>query len=80
MQKEEVLNNRLNDALAMLEEIQNTKTAESLKAESLAAKLTETSTELETAKTTVVRDKGQGSGKGQGTGERSSPAGQGPRL
>lgn len=59
MQKEDVLNNKLNDALAMVEEIQKTKAVESLKAESLAVKLNETSAELETAKTTVVRDKGR---------------------
>lgn len=40
----------------MVEETQKTKTAESLKAESLTTKLNETLTELETAKTKMVRD------------------------
>lgn len=54
MQKEDVLNNKLNDALAMIEEIQKTKRAESLKAESLSMKLNETLAELETARTKMV--------------------------
>lgn len=54
MQKEDVLNNKLNDALAMIEEIQKTKMAESLKAESLSMKLNETLAELETARTKMV--------------------------
>ncbi|XP_008571079.1 PREDICTED: forkhead-associated domain-containing protein 1 [Galeopterus variegatus] len=53
-QKEDVLNNKLNDALAMVEETQKTKTAESLKAESLTMKLNETLAELETAKTKMI--------------------------
>lgn len=55
VQKEDVLNNKLNDALAMVEETQKTKTAESRKAENLAMKLNETLAELETAKTKTVR-------------------------
>lgn len=55
MQKEDVLNNKLNDALAAVEETQKTKAAESLKAESLGVKLSETLAELETAKTKMVR-------------------------
>ncbi|XP_030182157.1 forkhead-associated domain-containing protein 1 isoform X5 [Lynx canadensis] len=54
VQKEEVLNNKLNDALAMIEEIQKTKMAESLKAESLSMKLNETLAELETARTKMI--------------------------
>ncbi|KAM4871600.1 forkhead-associated domain-containing protein 1 isoform 2-T2 [Thomomys bottae] len=53
-EKETMLNNKLNDALAMVEETQQTKTAESLKAESLALKLNETLAELETAKTKMI--------------------------
>ncbi|XP_053431309.1 forkhead-associated domain-containing protein 1 isoform X1 [Nycticebus coucang] len=53
-QKEAVLNNKLNDALAMIEETQKMQTAESLKAESLAIKLNETLAELETAKTKMI--------------------------
>ncbi|XP_062962603.1 forkhead-associated domain-containing protein 1 isoform X2 [Cynocephalus volans] len=53
-QKEDILNNKLNDALAMVEETQKTKTAESLRAESLTMKLNETLAELETAKTKMV--------------------------
>ncbi|KAG8505629.1 Forkhead-associated domain-containing protein 1, partial [Galemys pyrenaicus] len=53
-QKEDVLNNKLNDALAMVEETQKTKMTESLKAEGLALKLKETLAELETAKTRMV--------------------------
>ncbi|KAM8791555.1 forkhead-associated domain-containing protein 1 isoform 9-T11 [Rhynchonycteris naso] len=49
-QKEDVLNNKLKDALSMVEETQKTKMAESLKAESLTKKLSETLAELETAK------------------------------
>ncbi|XP_057579025.1 forkhead-associated domain-containing protein 1 [Hippopotamus amphibius kiboko] len=54
MQKEDILNNKLNDALAMVEKTQKTKTAESLKAESLTMKLNETLAELETAKTKMI--------------------------
>ncbi|KAB0377184.1 hypothetical protein FD755_011628, partial [Muntiacus reevesi] len=54
MQKEDILNNKLNDALAMLEKAQKTKTAESLKAENLTMKLNETLAELETAKTKMI--------------------------
>lgn len=54
MQKEDILNDKLNDALAMVEKTQKTKTAESLKAESLTMKLSETLAELETAKTKMV--------------------------
>ncbi|XP_036770197.2 forkhead-associated domain-containing protein 1 [Manis pentadactyla] len=53
-QKEENLNNKLNDALAMVEETQKSKMAESLKAECLTLKLNETVAELETAKTKIV--------------------------
>ncbi|XP_054293548.1 forkhead-associated domain-containing protein 1 isoform X18 [Pongo pygmaeus] len=53
-QKEEVLNNKLSDALAMVEETQKTKATESLKAESLALKLNETLAELETTKTKMI--------------------------
>ncbi|XP_021573545.1 forkhead-associated domain-containing protein 1, partial [Carlito syrichta] len=53
-QKEDVLNNKLSDALAMVEESQKTKTAESLKTESLTMKLNETLAELETAKTKMI--------------------------
>nr|XP_019608708.1 PREDICTED: forkhead-associated domain-containing protein 1 isoform X6 [Rhinolophus sinicus] len=59
VQKEDVLNNKLKDALAMVEETQKTKTAESLKAESLTTKLNETLTELETAKTKMIMMEGQ---------------------
>ena len=48
------MNKKLNDALAMVQETQKTKTAESLRAESLAMKLNETLAELETAKTKMV--------------------------
>uniref|UniRef100_A0A3Q1M6J5 Forkhead associated phosphopeptide binding domain 1 n=1 Tax=Bos taurus TaxID=9913 RepID=A0A3Q1M6J5_BOVIN len=54
MQKEDILNNKLNDALAMLEKAQKTKIAESLKAENLTMKLNETLAELETAKTKMI--------------------------
>uniref|UniRef100_A0A8C6D1X0 Forkhead associated phosphopeptide binding domain 1 n=1 Tax=Moschus moschiferus TaxID=68415 RepID=A0A8C6D1X0_MOSMO len=54
MQKEDILNNKLNDALAKLEKAQKTKTAESLKAENLTMKLNETLAELETAKTKMI--------------------------
>ncbi|XP_020729367.2 forkhead-associated domain-containing protein 1 isoform X1 [Odocoileus virginianus] len=54
MQKEDILNNKLNDALAMLEKAQKTKMAESLKAENLTMKLNETLAELETAKTKMI--------------------------
>ncbi|XP_014639371.1 PREDICTED: forkhead-associated domain-containing protein 1 [Ceratotherium simum simum] len=54
VQKEDVLSNKLNNALAMVEETQKTKTAESLKAESLTMKLNDTLAELETAKTKMI--------------------------
>uniref|UniRef100_A0AC11C1I1 Forkhead associated phosphopeptide binding domain 1 n=1 Tax=Ovis aries TaxID=9940 RepID=A0AC11C1I1_SHEEP len=54
MQKEDILNNKLNDALAMLEKAQKTEMAESLKAENLTMKLNETLAELETAKTKMI--------------------------
>ncbi|XP_030619768.1 forkhead-associated domain-containing protein 1 [Delphinapterus leucas] len=54
MQKEDILNDKLNDALAMVEKTQKTKTAESLKAESLTMKLSETLAELETAKAKMI--------------------------
>ncbi|KAL2773338.1 forkhead-associated domain-containing protein 1 isoform 4, partial [Daubentonia madagascariensis] len=53
-QKEDVLNNKLSDALAMVEQTQKTQTADSLRAESLTMKLNETLAELETAKTKMV--------------------------
>ncbi|XP_004679394.1 PREDICTED: forkhead-associated domain-containing protein 1 [Condylura cristata] len=53
-QKEGVLNNKLKDALAMVEETQKAKMTESLKAEGLTIKLKETLAELETAKTKMV--------------------------
>ncbi|XP_076966090.1 forkhead-associated domain-containing protein 1 [Callospermophilus lateralis] len=53
-QKENSLNNKLSDALAMVEEIQQIKTAESLRAESLSLKLNESLAELETAKTKLI--------------------------
>uniref|UniRef100_A0A3Q2KUF1 Forkhead associated phosphopeptide binding domain 1 n=1 Tax=Equus caballus TaxID=9796 RepID=A0A3Q2KUF1_HORSE len=53
-QKEDVLTNKLNNALAVVEETQKTKMAESLKAESLAMKLNEALAELEMAKTKVI--------------------------
>ncbi|XP_071473470.1 forkhead-associated domain-containing protein 1 [Marmota flaviventris] len=53
-QKETSLNNKLSDALAMVEEIQQIKTAESLRAESLSLKLNESLAELETAKTKLI--------------------------
>lgn len=53
-QKEDILNTKLNDALALLGEAQQMKTAESLKAENLALKLKETLAELETTKTKMI--------------------------
>ncbi|XP_062049843.1 forkhead-associated domain-containing protein 1 [Lepus europaeus] len=53
-QREAALNNKLKDALAVVEETQKAKLAESLKAESLTAKLQETSAELESAKTKMI--------------------------
>ncbi|KAM5270300.1 forkhead-associated domain-containing protein 1 isoform 9-T9 [Hipposideros larvatus] len=58
-QKEGILNNKLNDALAMVEETRKTKTAENLKAESLTTKLNETLTELEASKTKMIMMEGQ---------------------
>ncbi|ERE83952.1 forkhead-associated domain-containing protein 1 [Cricetulus griseus] len=49
-QKEDILNNKLNTALAMVEEAQQMKTAESLKAENLSLKLNETVGELKMTK------------------------------
>ncbi|XP_054577191.1 forkhead-associated domain-containing protein 1 isoform X3 [Eptesicus fuscus] len=59
VQKEDVLNNKLNEALAMVEESQRTKASESLKAESLAMKLNEALAELETAKTKMIMMEGR---------------------
>ncbi|XP_069333454.1 forkhead-associated domain-containing protein 1 [Eulemur rufifrons] len=53
-QKEDVLNNKLSDALAMVEETRKTQTADSLRAESLAMQLHETLAELETARTKMI--------------------------
>ncbi|XP_045404617.1 forkhead-associated domain-containing protein 1 isoform X2 [Lemur catta] len=53
-QKEEVLNNKLSDALAVVEEARKTQTADSLRAESLAVQLHETLAELETTKTKMI--------------------------
>ncbi|XP_075850368.1 forkhead-associated domain-containing protein 1 isoform X1 [Microcebus murinus] len=53
-QKEDVLNNKLSDALAVVEETRKTQTADSLRAESLAMQLHETLAELETAKTKMI--------------------------
>ncbi|XP_066231230.1 forkhead-associated domain-containing protein 1 isoform X4 [Saccopteryx leptura] len=58
-QKEDVLNNKLKDALSMVEETQKTKMAESLKAESLTTKLSATLAELETAKTKMLMMEGR---------------------
>nr|XP_015094485.1 forkhead-associated domain-containing protein 1 isoform X3 [Vicugna pacos] len=54
VQKEDILNNKLNDALAMVEKTQKTKAAETMKVETLTVKLNETLAELETAKTKVI--------------------------
>ncbi|EPQ20214.1 Forkhead-associated domain-containing protein 1 [Myotis brandtii] len=59
VQKEDVLNDQLKDALAMVEESQRTKESESLKAESLAMKLNEALAELETAKTKMIMMEGR---------------------
>ncbi|XP_070260242.1 forkhead-associated domain-containing protein 1 isoform X7 [Myotis yumanensis] len=59
VQKEDVLNDKLKDALAMVEESQRTKVSESLKAESLAMKLNEALAELETAKTKMIMMEGR---------------------
>ncbi|XP_021056322.1 forkhead-associated domain-containing protein 1 [Mus pahari] len=53
-QKEDILNNKLKDALAMVENAQQMKTAESQRAETLALKLKETLAELETTKTKMI--------------------------
>ncbi|XP_042638235.1 forkhead-associated domain-containing protein 1 [Orycteropus afer afer] len=53
-QKENILNNKLNDALAMVEETQKAKVAESLKVDSLTIKVNETLAELETTKTKMI--------------------------
>ncbi|XP_039698085.1 forkhead-associated domain-containing protein 1 isoform X2 [Pteropus medius] len=57
--KEDVLNNKLNDALAMVEETEKIKMAESLKAENVTMKLNETLAELETAKTKMIMMEGR---------------------
>nr|KAF6378095.1 forkhead associated phosphopeptide binding domain 1 [Myotis myotis] len=59
VQKEDVLNDELKDALAMVEESQRTKVSESLKAESLAVQLNEALAELETAKTKMIMMEGR---------------------
>ncbi|ELK27976.1 Forkhead-associated domain-containing protein 1 [Myotis davidii] len=59
VQKEDILNDKLKDALAMVEESQRTKVSESLKAESLAVKLNEALAELETAKTKMIMMEGR---------------------
>uniref|UniRef100_G1STY7 Forkhead associated phosphopeptide binding domain 1 n=1 Tax=Oryctolagus cuniculus TaxID=9986 RepID=G1STY7_RABIT len=53
-QREAALNNKLKDTLAVIEETQKAKLAESVKAESLTMKLNETSAELESAKTKMI--------------------------
>uniref|UniRef100_A0A8C8ZGA7 Forkhead associated phosphopeptide binding domain 1 n=1 Tax=Prolemur simus TaxID=1328070 RepID=A0A8C8ZGA7_PROSS len=53
-QKEDVLNNKLSDALAVVEETRKTQTADSLRAESLAMQLHETLAELEATKTKMI--------------------------
>lgn len=53
-QKEDILNNKLSDTLAVVEEMQKAKKAESLKAENLTKKLNETLAELETSRTKMV--------------------------
>ncbi|XP_017175763.1 forkhead-associated domain-containing protein 1 isoform X11 [Mus musculus] len=53
-QKENVLNNKLKDALVMVEDAQQMKTTESQRAETLALKLKETLAELETTKTKMI--------------------------
>ncbi|KAL1776333.1 forkhead-associated domain-containing protein 1 [Sigmodon hispidus] len=53
-QKENILNNKLNDTLAKVEEAQRMRTAETAKAENLALKLNETLAELETTKTKMM--------------------------
>ncbi|XP_037684389.1 forkhead-associated domain-containing protein 1 isoform X3 [Choloepus didactylus] len=54
MQKENALNNKLNDALVMVEETQKIKVAESIKVENLTIRLNETLAEVETAKTKLI--------------------------
>lgn len=53
-QKEDILNNKLSDTLAVVEEMQKAKKAESLKAENLTKKLNETLAELETSRTKMI--------------------------
>ncbi|GAB1289191.1 Forkhead-associated domain-containing protein 1 [Apodemus speciosus] len=53
-QKEDILNNKLKDALAMVEDAQQMKTAETQRAEKLALKLKETLAELETTKSKMI--------------------------
>lgn len=88
VQNEDVLNDKLKDALAMVEESQRTKVSESLKAESLAMQLNEALAELETAKTKMVRDRlllsmqdhsavrTRGSEMGEGRGRRGRGGGE----
>ncbi|XP_077007321.1 forkhead-associated domain-containing protein 1 isoform X3 [Tamandua tetradactyla] len=54
VQKEDALNNELNDALVLVEETQKIKLAESIKVENLTIKLNETLAEVETAKTKMI--------------------------
>ncbi|XP_055978890.1 forkhead-associated domain-containing protein 1 [Sorex fumeus] len=53
-QKEDILNNKLSDTLALIEELKRAKKAESLRADNLAKKLNETLAELETSRTQLV--------------------------
>lgn len=53
-QREDTLNNKLKDALAMAEDAQQMKATESHRADKLALKLKETLEELETTKTKMV--------------------------
>ncbi|XP_054995421.1 forkhead-associated domain-containing protein 1 [Sorex araneus] len=53
-QKEDILNNKLSDTLALIEELKRAKKAESLRADNLAKKLNETLAELETSKTQLT--------------------------
>ncbi|XP_058160331.1 forkhead-associated domain-containing protein 1 isoform X1 [Dasypus novemcinctus] len=53
-QKEDTLNNKLNDTLVIVEETQKAKVAESIKVEKLTIQLNETLAEVETAKTKMI--------------------------
>lgn len=53
-QKEDILNNKLKDALLMVEDAQQMRTAESARAEKLSLKLKETLAELEITKTKMI--------------------------